>query len=76
MLLHVVGTQVEIQFTAVRVHVPGKYYNLQQQTAMAVIIVLKLAASFVCCCLLHPIYGSIDSSAATAGTSTAYIRQY
>ena len=43
MLLHVVGTQVEIQYTAVRVHVPGKYYivhTLQQQTAIAVIIVL------------------------------------
>ena len=23
---YVVGTQVEIQYTAVRVHVPGKYY--------------------------------------------------
>ena len=43
MLLHVAGTQVEIQYTAVRVHVPGKYYivhTLQQQTATAVITVL------------------------------------
>ena len=27
-LLNVVGTQVEIQYTAVRVHVPGKYYQV------------------------------------------------
>ena len=43
MLLQVVGTQVESQYTAARVHVPGKYYivhTLQQQTATAVIIVL------------------------------------
>ena len=42
-LLHVVGKQVEIQYTAVRVHVPGKYYTvhtLQQQTEAAVVIVL------------------------------------
>ena len=39
-LLHVVGTQVEIQYTAVRVHVPGKYYiyTSQQQTATAAIV--------------------------------------
>ena len=40
-LLHVVDTQVEIQYTAVRVHVPGKYYivhTLQQQTAAAAIV--------------------------------------
>ena len=38
-LLHVVGTQVEIQYTAVRVHVPGTNYIVhtsQQQTATAV----------------------------------------
>ena len=43
MLLHVVGTQGGIQYTAVRVHVPGKYYivhTLQQQTATAVTTVL------------------------------------
>ena len=41
--MHVVGTQVEIQYTAVRVHIPGKYYivhTLQQQTATAETIVL------------------------------------
>ena len=40
-LLYVVGTQVEIQYTAVRVHVPRKCYivhTLQQQTATAVVI--------------------------------------
>ena len=43
MLTHVVGTQVETRYTAVRVHVPGKYYIehiLQQQTATTVIVVL------------------------------------
>ena len=42
MLLQVVGAQeVEIQYTAVSVHVPGPYYivhALQQQTATAVIV--------------------------------------
>ena len=64
MLLHVVATQVEVQRTAVRVHVPGKYYiihTLQQLTATAA-IVIQLAAGFVCCCLLYAIYGSIGSS--------------
>ena len=45
-------------------HVRGKYciYIFQQQTATAVIIVLQLAAGFVCCLLHHAIYGSVDSS--------------
>ena len=64
MLPHVVCTQVEIQYTAVRVHVPGTSYivhTLQQQTATAVlVVVLQLLA--VCYCLLYAIYGSIDSS--------------
>ena len=41
MLLHVVGTQVEIQYTALRVQVPGKshiVHILQQQAATAVIV--------------------------------------
>ena len=59
--MHVVGT--EVQYSAVRVHVPGTYYiihTLKQQTATAAVVVLHTVASFVSCCLLYAIYGSID----------------
>ena len=48
------GTQVEIQYTAVRVHVPGTYYivlevhTLQQQTATAVVVLQLLALPAAC----------------------------
>ena len=72
--MHVVGT--EVQYSAVRVHVPGTYYiihTLKQQTATAAVVVLHTVASFVSCCLLYAIYGSIRLwCAATARPKTEH----
>ena len=75
MLLHVVGTQeVDIQYTAVRVHVPGTYYIIQTYfpTTNSNSSSSATAASFVCCCLLYAIYGSIDCICCYCWTLTAY----
>ena len=59
MLLHVVGTQVEIQYTAVRVHVPGTSYIVhtsQQQTTTPVVVLQLLALSAAACFTLYTPY--------------------
>ena len=72
MLLDVVGTRVEIQYTAVRVHVPGKYYvsyfevhtryfATNSNTSNSAI---PVASCWLCLLLLlafYAIYGSIYS---------------
>ena len=54
MLLHVVGTQVEIQYTAVRVHVPGAYdlyrthFATTKSHSSALVVVLQLLSAAAC----------------------------
>ena len=60
-----VGTQVDIPYTAVRVHVPGTY--IFYRTYFATIMSSSSSSSSaivasVVCCLPYAIYGSIDSS--------------
>ena len=56
-LLHVVGTQeVAIQYTAVRVHVPGTYciiHTSQQQTATTVVVLQLLSLAAAACFTLY-----------------------
>ena len=52
-LLHVVGTQVEIQCTAVRVHVQGTLSYIATTNSHSSSV--GTPASFVCCCVLYAI---------------------
>ena len=57
--LHVVGTLVEIQHTAVCVHVPGTKFilsTLQQPTTTAVVVLQLLALSAACFTLYTAVY--------------------
>ena len=57
--LHVVGTLVEIQHTAVCVHVPGTRFilsTLQQPTTTAVVVLQLLALSAACFTLYTAVY--------------------